>query len=133
MFDKAKIYNPTFTASTDVTLVLTASKQYRDTFATLNDDLYAYRVTFLDLTLDIDNLTPDTDIVIGTLDSGLPTGKTLDSRHNINISMQAANNGVFGSIDVNGNITIHAYGTFGATTRVRISAAFFSSTDITPV
>lgn len=133
MFDKAKIYNPTFTPTTDVTLVLNASKQYRDTFATLNDDLYAYRATFLDLTLDIDNLTSDTDIVIGTLDSGLPTGKTLDSRHNINVSMQAANNGVFGSIDVNGNIAIHAYGTFGATTRVRISSAFFSSTDITPV
>ncbi len=121
-FKKSHIYLPTFTAATGVTLHANNTKQYRDTYTESGTGYYV-RVTFIDLTVDIADLVGDTDVTIGTIDNG---GALIDARSNLAISIQAANNGAFCTIDSSGNIAMHAYGTFGSSTRVRISGALFS-------
>ena len=121
-FKKSRIYLPTFTAATGVTVQANHTKQYRDTYTESGQGYYV-RVTFVNLTVDIADLVGDTDVTIGAIDNG---GALLDARSNLAISIQAANNGAFCTIDSSGNIAIHVYGTFGASTRVRISGAIFS-------
>jgi hypothetical protein len=107
------------TPDTGVTLVSNYSKEVHGIKANNR-----YTIISVDLTLDITGLTDNTTFVIGVLDlyySALSNARTL------NVAIEGANNGAFGTIDTTGTIRVKAYGTFTGTTRVRITGSIIDS------
>ena len=78
----------------------------------------------IDLTLDLTGLSDNTTFVIGVL--GLFYSR-LNNARNLNVSIEGANNGAYGTIDTAGTVRIKAYGTFTGTTRIRVTGSIIDS------
>lgn len=75
-------------------------------------------ILFIDMQIDVTGLESDSAMSIGQLD--LFMGSVANAR-SLEVAIEGANNGSFGSMSTNGSLTIKAFGTFGATTRMRIT------------
>lgn len=75
-------------------------------------------ILFIDMQIDVTDLESNSATSIGQLD--LYMDEVANGR-SIVVAIEGANNGAFGSMSSNGSLTIKAFGTFGATTRMRIT------------
>lgn len=75
---------------------------------------------YVDITVTITDLGNDS-VTVGVFDF---SPNTLGATHNVSVDILHANNGTYGSVTTNGTVNIHAYGTFDASTTVRIHGAF---------
>lgn len=85
-------------------------------------------ILFLDMQIDVTGLESDSAMSIGQLDIFM--GSVANAR-SIEVAIEAANNGAFGSMSSNGSLTIKAFGTFGATTRMRITGTIADIHEVT--
>lgn len=84
---------------------------------------------FIDLVLDVSDLASNTATPIGAFDWSL---YPVTGSRSAEVSVESANNGAFGSISTTGAITIKAFGTFGETTRVRVTGTIADNHVVTP-
>ena len=73
---------------------------------------------FIDMQIDVTDLENNSATSIGQLDLYMDT---VANGRSVVVAIEGENNGAFGSMSSNGSLTIKAFGTFGATTRMRIT------------
>ena len=83
-----------------------------------------YSIMSIDLTLDLTGLSDNTTFVIGVLELYY---SRLNNARNLNVSIEGANNGAYGTIDTDGTVRVKAYGTFTGTTRIRVTGSIIDS------
>ncbi len=118
-FNVNNLWSIDITPDTDVTLVSNFSKEVHAIKGSSR-----YSIISIDLTLDLTGLTDNTTFVIGVLDLFY---SALGNARNLNVAIEGANNGAYGTIDTTGTVRIKAYGTFTGTTRVRITGSIIDS------
>lgn len=102
-----------FVPLSGVSIVSNNSKQLTGVLGTKRASLL-----FIDLQLDVTDLENNSALSIGQLDLYM---NSVTGGRSIEVAIEGANNGAFGSMSSNGSLTIKAFGTFGATTRMRIT------------
>ena len=102
-----------FTPLSGVSVVANNSKQIHGVIGSKRGS-----ILFIDLQLDVTDLVSNSATSIGELD--LYMDEVANGR-SINVAIEGANEGAFGSMSSTGALTIKAFGTFGATTRMRIT------------
>lgn len=102
-----------FTPLSGVTIVSNNSRQLTGVLGSKRASLL-----FIDMQIDVSNLVSDSATSIGQLD--LYMSEVTNGR-SIVVAIEGANSGAFGSMSSNGSLTIKAFGTFGETTRMRIT------------
>jgi len=87
-----------------------------------------YTIAFIDMILDVTGLTDNSTMNIGDLDFYFDN---LSGARSLEVAIEHANNGAFGSITAGGALAIKAYGTFETTTRIRVTASIADKYTIT--
>lgn len=87
-----------------------------------------YTIAFIDMILDVTGLENNSTMNIGDLDFFF---NNLSGARSLEVAIEHANNGAFGSITSGGAVAIKAYGTFDTTTRIRITASIADKYTIT--
>lgn len=87
-----------------------------------------YTIAFIDMILDVTGLTNNSAMNIGDLDFYF---NNLSGARSLEVAIEHANNGAFGSITSGGSLAIKAYGTFDTTTRIRITASIADKYTVT--
>ena len=85
-------------------------------------------ILFIDMQIDVTDLESNTATSIGDLDIYLDE---VANARSINVAIEGANNGAFGSMSSTGALTIKAFGTFGSTTRMRITGTIADLHEVT--
>lgn len=87
-----------------------------------------YTIAFIDMILDVTGLENNSTKSIGDFDIYF---NNLSGARSLEVAVEHANNGAFGSITSGGAVAIKAYGTFDTTTRIRITASIADKYTIT--
>lgn len=119
-----------FAPVTGVSIVTNKSYAINEVYS---DEAGAHLVSlyFIDLVLDVSNLASNTATPIGEFDWSL---YPVTGSRSAEVSVEAPNNGAWGSISTTGAITIKAFAvtSFGETTRVRVTGTVADNHVVTP-
>lgn len=117
-FKGSDIDSLSFTAATGVTVVSNHSHCMNKVYSEA-DNTYFASIYNIDLVVNVADLENNATYTIGDFDISL---YPISGSRTVDVAIESPNNGSFGSFSNNGEINIKAYGTFGDSVRVRITA-----------
>lgn len=128
-FKGADLDDMAFTPVSGVSVVSNHSYALNKIYSDEATGAHLVSLYFIDLVLDVTDLASNTATTIGAFDWSL---YPVTGSRSAEVSVESPNNGAFGSISTTGEITIKAFGTFGATTRVRVTGTIADNHVVTP-
>lgn len=117
-FKGSDIDSLSFTPATGVTVVSNHSHCMNKVYSEAENTYFA-SIYNIDLVVNVSNLESNTTYTIGDFDISL---YPISGSRTVDVAIESPNNGSFGSFSNAGQVAIKAYGTFGDSVRVRITA-----------